>query len=60
MPWVLRQAGDAEPLGPPAAVEAVRTAVRRLADVCQAYDPAEIKDKVRRQFERERRGAVVE
>lgn len=60
VPWILRQAGDAEPLGPPAAVEAVRTAVRRLADVCQAYDPAEIKDKVRRQSERERRGAAVE
>ena len=49
VPWVLRQAGDAEPLSPPAAVEAVRTAVRRLADVCQAYDPAEIKTKVKRQ-----------
>lgn len=60
VPWILRQAGDAEPLGPPAAVEAVRAAVRRLADVCQAYDPAEIKDKVRRQSERERRGAAVE
>ena len=35
--WVLRQQGDAAPIGPPIAVEAVRTAVRRLADVCQAY-----------------------
>jgi len=60
VPWVLRQQGDATPLGPPAAVEAVRTAVRRLADVCQAYDPAEIKDKVRRQSGRERRGPAVE
>ena len=25
VPWILRQAGDAEPLGPPAAVEAVNT-----------------------------------
>lgn len=60
VPWILRQAGDAEPLGPPAAVEAVRAAVRRLADVCQAYDPDEIKDKVRRQSARGRRGVAVE
>lgn len=49
VPWVLRQAGDAEPLSPPVAVEAVRKAVRRLADVCQAYDPDEIKGKLKRQ-----------
>lgn len=57
VPWILRQAGDAEPLSPPAAVEAVRTAVRRLADVCQAYDPAEIKAKVKRQAGSRRRDA---
>ena len=49
VPWILRQAGDAEPLSPPAVVESVRAAVRRLADVCQAYDPAEIKEKLKRQ-----------
>ncbi len=48
VPWVLRQQGDATHLGPPAAVEAVRTAVRRLADACQAYDPDEIRNKVGR------------
>lgn len=36
VPWVLRQQGDAMPLGPASAVRAVRVAVRRLADVCQA------------------------
>ena len=48
VPWVLRQQGDATPIGPPVAVEAVRTAVRRLADACQAYAPADIKGKDRR------------
>ncbi len=36
VPWVLRQQGDAMPLGPASVVRAVRVAVRRLADVCQA------------------------
>ena len=35
VPWILRQQGNAEPLSPPAAVEAVKAAVRRLADVCR-------------------------
>ena len=47
VPWVLRQGGDATPLGPPLAVEAVRTAVRRLADACQAYDKEEVRSKLR-------------
>ena len=60
IPWILRQAGDAEPLGPPVAVEAVRTAVRRLADVCQAYNPAEIKEKVKKQSKNVRRSTAAE
>ena len=60
VPWVLRQQGDATPLGPPAAVEAVRTAVRRLADACQAYNPDEIKNKVRKQSGRGKRGPAIE
>ena len=60
VPWILRQAGDAEPLGPSVAVEAVRAAVRRLADVCQAYDPAEIKEKVKRQSKNGKRGNATE
>jgi len=47
-------------LSPPlAVVEAVRAAMRRLADVCQAYDPAEIKEKVKRQAGCKRRDASI-
>ena len=46
--WVLRQQGDAKPVAPARAVAVVRTAVRNLADACQAYDPDEIRKKVRK------------
>jgi len=48
--------GDAEPLSPPAAV---RAAIHRLTDVCRAYDPAEIKAKVKRLAGGKRRDAPI-
>ena len=48
VPWILNQQGNATPESPPKAVEAVRAAIRRLADACQAYDPEEIRWKNRK------------
>lgn len=47
IPWILRQRGNARPESPPAVVEAVREAIRHLADVCQAYPKEEIRTKLR-------------
>ena len=53
IPWILRQQGDAKPISPPRVVEAVRDSIRRLADACQAYDPNEIRKKVRKRSAKE-------
>ena len=53
VPWMLRQQGNAKPVSPPLMTEAVRDAIRHLADVCQAYDPNEIVDKVKEQVKQE-------
>ena len=53
IPWVLRQQGDARPVEPALAAEAVRDSIRHLADACQAYDPDEIRKKVRKRRAKE-------
>ena len=48
VPWILNQQGHANPETPSSFVDAVRKAILRLADACQAYDPAEIRQKTRK------------
>ena len=48
VPWILNQQGNASPETPSSFVDAVRKAILRLADACQAYDPAEIRQKTRK------------
>lgn len=52
VPWILQQQGNARTEAPAAAVEAVRKAIRNLADVCQAYDPEEIRQKTAKASEK--------